>query len=170
MIVVTADQKNSRTSADAVDSTIADITKRWGGSLVLEPARTVGSVATPVGVTVRESRGPAFVAARAAVERAKRSQSRCAVGSEPNTVEATTLEAFINLLVLLRDKRSEQGWAMYDLTAEGLSQVDAAARLGITAQSASQRSRAAGLRIEQAATVAIASLMNELDTEGASAR
>ena len=50
---------------------------------------------------------------------------------DTRTVPRPTLEALVDLLLVLRARRSAQGWELYDLLeAEGITQADAAARLG----------------------------------------
>ena len=196
MFVITADQRDSRATGDAVADALELLNHRWAPDLTLAAERTagdelqlltgsataalsitlelnrlgrwsvgigIGDVETPLGDSVRASRGPAFVAARDAVERAKRSQTHCAVSGEPPHAEVGHLEALLDLLLLLRERRTEPGWELHALLAEGLSQQEAAARLGITAQSASQRARTAGLRAEEAATGALVSLLTRVD-------
>ena len=198
MIVITADQRNSRSTPDAVASAIADLNRTWGSALVLSAERTAGdeiqlladsgatalgvalqltrtgswsvgmgagSVRRPLGDHVRESAGPAFIAAHDAVDRAKRSVTHCAVTADPEHPRAEGIEALLDLLLIQRGRRSAEGWQLHDLLQSGLSQADAAERLGITPQSVSQRARVASLRVENAATVALASLLDDLDAE-----
>ena len=198
MIVITADQRNSRSTPDAAASAIDDLNRAWGSVLVLPAERTAGdeiqlladSGATALGIAlqltrtgswsvgigaggvrrplaghVRESAGPAFIAARDAVDRAKRSLTHCAVSADPEHPLAEGIEALIDLLLIQRGRRSPEGWQLHDLLRSGLSQAEAATKLGITPQSVSQRARVAGLRVEEAATVALASLLDDLDAE-----
>jgi transcriptional regulator with XRE-family HTH domain len=70
----------------------------------------------------------------------------------------------VDLVLILRARRSAQGWELYDLLeAEGITQADAAARLGITPQAASKRAQAAQLRAERAAIGPLSQLFDELD-------
>ena len=71
--------------------------------------------------------------------------------------------ALVRLLVELRDRRSDEGWEVYDLLAEGLSQREAAARLGITPGAVSLRAKAAGLRAEEGAIPALERVLARLD-------
>jgi len=196
MIVLTVDQRHSRTTEDAVGPALVHLERTRRPALLMPPERTagdefqvlaatprgaldlvldltradqwsvgigVGAVDAPLGATVRECRGPAFVAARQAVERAKRSLTHCALAAQPGHPLADDVEALLALLLLLRARRTPPGWELHDLLSEGMSQQDAAARLGITAQSASQRARTAGLRVEDAATAALVTLLETLD-------
>ena len=175
MYVITADQRGSRTSHDLVPEALAGIEHLGGDSLLLQPARTagdeiqaliadasaalsialmltrsgswsvglgIGDVEVPLPDDVRAARGPAFFEARDAVNRAKKSSCRIAVSP-------TDAEAFIRLLVELRDRRSAEGWEVYDLLATGMTQRSVAHELGISEGAVSLRVSAAGIRLEQ---------------------
>lgn len=124
----------------------------------------VGSVDHPLPAGVRESAGGAFIAARAAVDRAKRRPTRFAIEHENAHDAAADAQALADLLFILRARRSAQGWELYDLLeADGATQADAAARLGITPQAASKRAQAAELRAERAAIGPLSRLLDALD-------
>ena len=123
----------------------------------------VGSVNLPLGAGVRESAGGAFIAARAAVDRAKRRSTRLAIEHEHSPEAAGDAEALIDLLLILRARRSSEGWELHDLLAGSGTQAEAAARLGITPQAASKRAQAAGLRAERAAIPPLARLLDRID-------
>jgi hypothetical protein len=125
----------------------------------------VGPVRLPLGPSVRESTGPAFFAARTAVERAKAKASRFAIDRVDDAALAQSTEALVDLLLLLRARRTEEGWELHDLMASGLTQAKSAAQLGITPQAASARALAADLKAEFAATPAVARLIAKLDQE-----
>ena len=110
----------------------------------------IGSVNLPLPANAREAGGDAFVAARAAVNEAKKRDTRFALRSTAAT-DAADAEAFVDLLLQLRARRSAEGWEMCDLLLAGNSQAEAAKLLGITPQAASKRARAAALRVEYAA-------------------
>jgi len=102
-----------------------------------------GPVQTPLPGSTRAGAGPAFVAARSAVEAAKRRPVRVAVRgvlSEP----AADAQAVLTALAALVDRRSEQAWAAIALVEAGRTQAEAAGELGITRQAVGQR-LAAGL-------------------------
>lgn len=197
MIVITADQRRSRSTPDASAAAIEDLTARWRDRLslpiersagdeiqlvtgsaetaigiVLQLTRTgrwsvgVGTGAVELGANTRESTGPAFIAARRAVDRAKKRATHFALESEPDAQLAAHLESLVDLLLLLRQRRTEPGWQLYDLLADGGTQLEAARTLGITPQSVSERAITAGLRADETATVALVSLLNMLDAEG----
>jgi hypothetical protein len=122
----------------------------------------IGRVRGPLPQNTREASGPGFVAARAAVERAKKSQLRFAlVGESPE--EASAAEALVELLLFIRSRRTAEGWELFDLVASGMTQAAAAEALGISPQAASQRARAAGIRTELAAIPALAAVLARVD-------
>ncbi|MBN9238037.1 MAG: DNA-binding protein [Micrococcales bacterium 70-64] len=139
---------------------IADLTRtgRWSVGC------GVGHVRAPLPANTREASGPGFIAARAAVERAKGMPLRFALESEasPDTQSA---EALIELLLLIRSRRTAEGWELFDLVSNGLTQSAAAKALGITPQAASQRARTAAIRSEIAAMPALADVLSRLDVE-----
>ena len=110
----------------------------------------IGNVNLPLPTNAREAGGDVFVAARKAVNDAKKRDTRFALRSTAVT-DAADAEAFVDLLLQLRARRSAEGWEMCDLLIAGNSQAEAAQLLGITPQAASKRARAAALRIEFAA-------------------
>lgn len=122
----------------------------------------VGEVVSPLPPTTREAQGDAFTSARTAVDLAKRTARRAVVVAEDGTAAAEAT-ALLHLLLDLRARRSGEGWAVADLLAEGLTQAEVADREGVTPQAVSQRARAAGVRLEQAAVPAIARVLARLD-------
>jgi hypothetical protein len=120
----------------------------------------IGEVATPLPKNTREAAGSAFIAARTAVEAAKKRESRFALRAEgERAAAATDLESVVDLLLLTRARRSRQGWELYDIMGTEITQAEAAQRLGITQQAASKRARAAAIRAEQAAVPAIGRML-----------
>jgi hypothetical protein len=120
----------------------------------------VGPVQTPLPASVREARGAAFVAARAAVEAAAKNSHRWALrGAQDEPGLSAEVGVLVELLLAQRARWSPHGWELYDLLATGATQADAAQRLGITPQAASKRARAAGLRLDADARVALARLL-----------
>ena len=143
---------------DALDI-ILNLTRTGGWSV----GCGVGAARMPLGDSIRAASGPAFIAARDAVERAKRRQTKFALTEEPLTPETDGLQAMIDLVLALRGDRSDAGWQLYDLVAAGSTQADAASVLGVTPQAVSKRARSAGLRLEDAA---IPPLAERLDAAG----
>jgi len=193
MYVVTTDQRDSRTSDDLVPAALAAVDGRGRHGLALAPERTagdelqvavadpetllaivldltrtgqwsvgvgVGEVESPLPDSVRAARGDAFVNAREAVDRAKKASTRLAITATEGGADA---EALVRLLVELRDRRTAEGWEVYDLLAEGITQREAAARLGISEGAVSLRVKSAGLRTEEAAVPALVRVLTRLD-------
>lgn len=124
-----------------------------------------GAVRDPVPDDIREASGDAFFAARDAVERAKKSTPRLAVdapAADPGTA-AADLEALLRLALVLRDRRSEQGWEVYDRIVAGALQSDIAEELGVSAPAISSRMKSANIRAELDAVPALARLLENLD-------
>lgn len=139
-------------------------------ALILELTRTeqwsvgcgIGDVRTPLPHNTREAAGAGFVAARQAVDRAKRSPTRFALRIDAGQPLAEAdVAPILDLVLLIRSRRTEEGWELYDLLAGGLTQSEAASELKISPQAASQRARAGGIRTELAAHPAIARLLGE---------
>jgi hypothetical protein len=146
-------------------------------ALVLELTRTgqwsvgvgCGGIRLPLPSATREASGDAFFAARDAVTRAKKQQTRSAIeargaGEAGETWPgAPDVEALVNLLLVLRERRSPAGWELYDLLSSGMAQNEAAERLGITPPSVSSRARAAGIRVELASIGPVTRLLENLN-------
>jgi DNA-directed RNA polymerase specialized sigma24 family protein len=81
----------------------------------------------------------------------------------PLALGADDVEALVSMLLLLRQRRTPEGWEAVDLLSEGLSQTDAAARLGISTAAVSQRVKSALWRVEEAASPALVRLLETLD-------
>lgn len=127
----------------------------------------IGALEQPSGPSTRSLRGSALINARAAVEAAKREPSRLVVITDPGARPGdVVLQPLLGLLVDLRARRSAAGWELYDLLVAGRTQADAAVTLGISAQAASKRARAGGVRLDLDAQDALGAL---LDTAGANA-
>jgi hypothetical protein len=130
----------------------------------------VGGVRTPLPTAARKATGAAFIAARDAVEAAKRSESRFALravatGSGRSAEDVAPL---IDMLLLIRARRSPLGWEVVDLMRGGTSQKETAGILGISAAAVSQRLRAALWRVEEEARPALIGLLAELNAHASS--
>lgn len=123
----------------------------------------VGPVEHPLPTQVRAARGSAFLHARDAVDRAKRTPTRIALSGGSDSSDGPDAEAFVRLLIELRDRRTPEGWEVHDLLAEGRNQREAAAQLAITEGAVSLRARNAGLRAEEGAVPALERLLARLD-------
>lgn len=148
----------------------------------------VGDVRLPLPDAARKAAGGAFIAAREAVEAAKRADGRFALraATPPGraaevTAEATAqdttpmlsapeLEPLIRLLLLVRDRRSPQGWEAIDLVRDGHSQKHAASILGISDAAVSQRLKAAVWSVDDEARPGLVRLLAELDRATDAAR
>ncbi|WP_138759803.1 hypothetical protein [Modestobacter altitudinis] len=171
--VVTVDQRGSRRSADRVPGGLAVLSgmptvlrfERTAGdefqgvlddpAVVVDVVRRLvrdggwsvgvgaGPVQTPLPGSTRAGAGAAFVAARAAVEAAKRRPVRVAVRgavAEP----AADAQAVLTALAALVERRSDQAWQAIGLVEAGRTQAEAASELGVSRQAVGQR-LAAGL-------------------------
>lgn len=112
----------------------------------------VGAVELPLPTSTREARGPAFLAARDAVEAARRRPQGLAVraGGYPDgngvaARHAELAEAGLWLLLRVRHARTSAGWEVSDLLATHRTQRDVAAALDVSPAAISQRVRNAGL-------------------------
>jgi hypothetical protein len=187
--VLTVDQIKSRAQPDLVDVTLAGLaevdtllpfTRTVGDEfqgLVANPAsvvdvtlslmRTVawhigigiGAVQQPLPSDARQARGPAFLAARSAVEAAKKQSTHVSVRSVPDHVEARDAEITFQLLIALQLRRSPHGWEAAGLMDRGHTQAAAASTLGITRQALSQRLQAAHWSLDRDARLVLARLL-----------
>ena len=173
LVVLTVDQRGSRTGADLVPDALAAL----GGVATRLPfERTVGdelqgvldrpealidalgvllrSDAWNIGVGIgpveeplpdhtRVARGVAFVHARTAVTAAKTSPWHTRVTGEDPGTRA--LETVLWLWAAVLGRRTTRGWEVADLVDEGLSYDEVAQRLGISPSAVSQRATAAGI-------------------------
>ncbi len=124
-----------------------------------------GPVALPLPASTRAGSGPAFVHARAAVERAKARPGPVALGVVGHDRgRAADAEAVLTLLGAVAARRTPAGWEVIDAVRDvgvGARQEDVAARLGITQQAVSQRLRTALWAEEQAARPLAARLLRD---------
>jgi DNA-binding CsgD family transcriptional regulator len=192
-VVLTVDQRSSRTSRDLVPDTL----DRLGAGALLpfertagdeiqgvftDPAAAVAAVETllrsdawaigigigdiedPLPTHARAGRGPAYVHARQAVNRAKQAAARVAVVGDP-PYRATQLETALWLWSGLLSRRTDRGWEVADLAAEGRTHDEIARRLGITQPAVTQRAQAAGIvdagRARQLAAELLAEALEE---------
>jgi predicted XRE-type DNA-binding protein len=73
------------------------------------------------------------------------------------------LDALISMLLLLRQRRTLEGWEAVDLLEQGLNQSQVASRLGVTTAAVSQRVKSAMWRVEESARPALVRLLENLD-------
>lgn len=114
------------------------------------------------GESARVSTGIAFVQARRAVDRAKKTPWGVAVkGAGWKRVD--DLDRAIALWATLLEMRSQRGWETVDLRLRGLTEPEIASRLGITQQAVNQRLRAAFFAQDEAGTQLIQSIAREVE-------
>ncbi|HYI54565.1 MAG TPA: SatD family protein [Microlunatus sp.] len=124
----------------------------------------IGRVEEPTPQDLREARGPAFLAARRAVDEAKeRADHLRIVATPPAEDEADEAEVLLSLVLALRTRRSPAGWAAADLSDEGLTQAEIGERLGISRQAVHQRLLAAQWSLDVAARPVAARLLARTD-------
>jgi hypothetical protein len=193
MFVITADQVDSRENADLVGPTLARLaalptrlpfTRTVGDEfqgaledgasvveavLVLLRSRSwhiglgIGAVEEPLPDDSRSARGPAFLAARAAVEQAKREPGRVHVLAPDAPEAAEDAAVVLQLLAALRDRRTAAGWEAVDLVMAGRPQSEVAEQLGVSRQAVGQRLQAAGWMLEQRTLPTLARLLDRAD-------
>jgi hypothetical protein len=155
-----------RTAGDEIQAATLDAATALG--LVLHLTRDgrwsvglgVGAVREPLPDSTRAMTGPAFILARDAVTEAKKSPTRFAIAIEEGRLpDAGILQPLIDLVLQLRARRTPEGWEIADLLAAGITQAEAASRLGITPQAVSLRVQNAQLRTERAAVTALTELL-----------
>lgn len=112
----------------------------------------VGAVDRPLPTDGDPTRahGPAFVAARDAVEQAKSDPHHVAVVARGARDEAYDVKAVLDLLDAVRQGRTSAGWEVADLALGGSTQAASAERLSISRQAVQQRLRASGWAVEEA--------------------
>lgn len=121
----------------------------------------VGDVRRPLDDSVRAMTGTAFVNARDAVAAAKKRPARFALRADPGVAD---LDPLIRLLLALRERRTPEGWQLSDLldASPDLTLTEAADRLGISVQAASQRARTAGTRLDREARDVLGSMLGSM--------
>jgi hypothetical protein len=114
-----------------------------------------------LGETSRDSRGPAFSAAREAIEHAKtRRKPPVAVSGDVPEI-AGRLQGMCDVLAFLLARRTERQWEVIDVTRARGSGSQAASLLGISPQSANEVLRSAAFREQTAVEGEIAYLAAE---------
>lgn len=202
VFVLTADQRDSRHHRDAVEailpvlapvSTQRAFERTAGDELqgVLAAALSVaeaivvlmdsgqwhvgigvGRVDSPLPASTRAGRGPAFVAARAAVELAKRRGSGIEVAAPGDTdrlgpAPSVTRDATTGcqLVADLLHRRTPAGREAVQLMRAGATQALVARRLGISRQAVGQRLTAARWQLELGAMPMLAHLLERADRD-----
>ncbi|MGI3780164.1 MAG: hypothetical protein ACRYG2_05235 [Janthinobacterium lividum] len=156
-----------RTVGDEFQGLLDDPVSVLGAILGLMRTRTwhlgvgIGPVDRPLPADGDPTRahGPAFVAARDAVEQAKSDPHHVAVVAPGAPDEAYDVKAVLDLLDTVRQGRTRAGWEVADLALAGLTQAASAERLSISRQAVQQRLRAAGWAAEDAARPTLVRLL-----------
>ena len=123
-----------------------------------------GEVNLPLADSARASSGPAFVAARDAVERARGRREPVPVvvlGADEDAARSAT--AVLQLIGAVISRRTAAGWEVADAWVGDATQRDVAQALGISPQAVSQRIAAAMMEEERAARPVAASLVAQAE-------
>jgi len=197
MFVMTIDQVASRSRPDGVDSAIARLShldmdlafERTAGdefqgatSSALSVVKAIvvlvefpqWHIGTGVGAieemrvaSVRSGRGPAFLAARAALEGAKQSGAvTIAAGTVVGAADAADATTAARLLTELIQRRSADGREAVRQARSGASQATIAERLKISRQAVGQRLAAARWQLQAPAEILLRRLLER--TSGSS--
>lgn len=200
VFVLTVDQIGSRRAADLVEDALAGLADagvaghfartvgdEFQGVLsdaasvvnavvtLMHPARWhvglgIGPVEVPLPTDPRAGRGPAFLAARQAVEQAKREPSHlCVASAAGGGSAAADAGVAFRLLAALYQRRSTRGWEAAQEMLRSGSQTAVATRLGISRQAVGQRLRAAGWSLEQEALPVLARMLERADAASTAA-
>lgn len=187
--VLTVDQRGSRRSTDRVAGVLRRLTMSVPAVLAFErtagdefqgvlddPAVVVdvvlrllregtwsvgvgaGPVHTPLPASTRAAAGPAFLSARRAVDAAKQRSAHVAVRGAEGT-DAEDAQAVLSALAAVVERRSPQAWEAIALVADGRTQAEAAASLGISRQAVGQRLAAGQWELENELRPAAARLL-----------
>ncbi|WP_235547439.1 MULTISPECIES: SatD family protein [unclassified Nocardioides] len=196
VVVLTVDQRGSRTGPDRIPEMLAGLTgvpTRVGfertvgdefqgvlddGTAVADTIERllradawnigvgVGVVEEPLPDHARAGRGPAYLHARSAVTAAKTSPWHTRVVGDDPAARA--LETTIWLWAAVLARRSTRGWEVADLVAEGRSYAEVGDRLGISQSAVSQRAQAAGIVEGRRAHELVTGLTHHLIGKGGS--
>jgi hypothetical protein len=127
----------------------------------------VGPVERPLPASTRAGRGPAFAAAREAVEAAKDHPHRAAIVSAGLDQDAAALVAdaddVLALALTVSSRWSDEAREAVALVRAGATQTDAARALGVTRQAVGQRLGAALWRPQQRAVAVVVHLLERAD-------
>ena len=122
----------------------------------------IGAVDEPLPASTRAGSGPAFNAARAAVTAAKnRSTGLAVVGCR--RASARRAQTALDLVAALLQRRTDRGVEAAALARQGLTQLEAARRLGVSKQAVSQRLQAADWHLEAPGRELATYLLSEAD-------
>lgn len=147
-------------AADALHATVT-IARLGGWSIGIG----VGDVELPLPDSTRQLRGAAPIAARAAVEHARRrSEPRISIRGD-ETEACAAAEAVLRLYGALLATRSNLAWRAIDLLRAGSTHARAGATLGVTRQAVGQRLEAARWDVDEGALRVISHLFSIANNE-----
>ncbi len=122
----------------------------------------IGEVIEPLPRSTRAGNGDAFVYARDAVTKAKFSPHHVNVcGADAQL--ADQVETVLWLMASVLRRRSDRGWAVADLLAEGLTRREIGVKLGISQSAVTQRAQAAGVAEEQRGRLLASELLSRAE-------
>lgn len=157
-----------RTVGDEIQGVVASSEAVVEATLLLQ-RQTHWSVGVGVGRatlthSAPASRGPAFIHARTAVERARGRAVPAPVAVAADDGEgAREVEALLQLLASITRRRTDAQWRVLDSLATGASGVAAARTLGVSPQNVSSLRRGAMWDEEQAVRPLLVRLLDELE-------
>ncbi|MFB6720286.1 SatD family protein [Kribbella sp. NPDC056345] len=161
-------RKFERTAGDEVQGVLSEAKATI--DLVVELLRRdcwyvglgIGEVIEPLPRSTRAGNGDAFVYARDAVTKAKYSPHHVNVcGADAQL--ADQVETVLWLMASVLRRRSDRGWAVADLLAEGLTRREIGVKLGISQSAVTQRAQAAGVAEEQRGRLLAAELLSRAE-------
>ena len=170
-----------RTAGDEIQALLADPHAVVESILVLTRLSGwrigigVGVVQHPLPSSTRAARGPAYFAARDAIDAARRQPTGFALRLPDNVSgpgygdlhnDAQDAETAIWLWRGILSRRSQEGWELMDLLDDGLSNAEAARTLDISPSAVSQRLSAASREEAHRGGVLAARLLSRLQTHG----
>ena len=159
----------TRTVGDEFQGVLEDAPSVVDAILTLMRSRTwhiglgIGAVEEPLPDDPRAARGTAFLAARQAVEQAKREPGHVHVVAPTAPDEAEDAAVVLQLLAALHDRRTAAGWEAVDQMAASGQQAEVAEQLGVSRQAVGQRLQAAGWALEQRTLPTLARLLERTD-------
>lgn len=162
-----------RTAGDEVQGVLADATDVVAAAEALVADRHwsvgigVGPVEQPLPTSTRAGRGPAFTAAREAVEAAKQRPHHVAVVaaglSQAQAQAVADADSVLTLALAVSLRWSEEAREAVALVRSGATQTEAARTLGITRQAVGQRLGAAMWRPQVGAVGVVVRLLERAD-------
>lgn len=158
-----------RTAGDEVQGLLASSTslppliQHFGDTSEWSVGIGIGEATRPLPASTRAASGSAYLAARDAVESAKRAPGQVQVRSAPNYPDMSVLEAVIQGLYFVQRSRSHAGHEAVKFARQGHTGKATAAALNISPQAVSTRLRVAGWDEEQALMAAATTLTAKLE-------